>query len=90
MKKLWILIFLMTLALNPAFVSAYGDEKEHAGDAEHKGMMHHHEGMEEMHEQHAATLREAASALQGSRPDLATKLEEIAKMHESMHEGMKS
>ena len=66
MKRVSILIFLMTFALNPAFVLAHGDEE------------------------HEATLREAAAALKESRPDLAAKLEEMVKMHESMHGSMEN
>jgi len=92
MKKLWSLLILSIIVLNPSFVSAHGDEgkKDHT---EHQGMMMHHKGgeeMQKMHAEHAATLREAASALQASRPDLAAKLEGMAKMHEDMHEGMES
>lgn len=83
MKKMAVFILLSLLALNPGVVLAHGDE-DHA----EQGAMQDMPGMKgmdhESHEVQAATLREAASALKSSRPDLAEKLEQMAHHHEEM------
>ena len=53
--------------------------KEHGG-SEHSGAKM--EGSHGMMADHAATLNEAAGALKDSHPDLAKKLEDMAKMKE--------
>lgn len=78
MKKIGVLVLLTFLALNPGLVLAHGDE-DHSQHEEMQGAGH-----EMNHGDHAATLREAATALKASRPDLAEKLEKMAQHHEDM------
>lgn len=78
MKKTLIVIFLSLFVLSPGMALAHGEEhKEHAGHEEMQGEAH------EMHEEEAATLREAAAILKASHPDLAAQLEKMAKEHEA-------
>ena len=77
MKKLMII-----LAMLAALFGVNGSNLlagEHGG-SEHGGTAV--EGSYSHGEDHAATLREAASILKATHPDLATKLEEMAKMKE--------
>ena len=99
MKKLPLLVLLAMLLAQPGFVSAHEGE-DHSkmsgmSDMPKDSMdgMNMDAGMKEMHAEHVATLTEAATALKTSHPDLAMRLEKMAKHMDMMakhHEDMKS
>lgn len=79
MKKLILMLPLMVSVMmwNGMVLAGEHGGKEHGGE-EHAGAMM--EGSHGMTEDHMATLKEAAEALKDSHPDLAKKLEDMAKM----------
>lgn len=74
MKKLILMLPLIASVMMWNGLALAGEHggKEHGGET--------HEGSHGMTEDHMATLNEAASALKDSHPDLAKKLEDMAKM----------
>lgn len=89
MKKKIYVFALTMLLLVPGLTSAqeHDEGTMHSGMHGASGEKGHHtmgEGMQKMHVEHAATLREASAALKDSHPELAAKLEAMVKMHESM------
>ena len=77
MKKMSILILIGVFVFYPAmgFAHEEGTEESHAAV---QGGTHEMHAMGQEHAEHIAVLREAASLLQSTRPDLSKELEEIA------------
>jgi hypothetical protein len=97
-NKIYIFAFTILL-LAPGLGLAHEHDEGHGQGAMHSDMQgtsgekgHHgmSEGMQKIHAEHVATLREAAAALKDSHPELAAKLESMVKMHKEMHEGVES
>ena len=86
-KKAIVTLGLLMASLvfvSPVLLAGEHGGKEHGG-AEHGGaaIEGSHEGSHGMAEEgDAAVLNEAAEALKGSHPELAAKLEAIAKKHQ--------
>ena len=81
MKKLSLLIVVSMLLAQPGFVLAHEGKNHEDMPKMEKGM---HAQMEAMHEENEATLKEAASILKATHPDLAAKLVKMAEDHEDM------
>lgn len=80
MKKMMIVLAMLVALFGVNHSGLLAGEhggKEHGGEKHEGAMM---EGSHGMTEDHMATLNEAASALKDSHPDLAKKLEDMAKM----------